>query len=199
VTPADDARAFELVRVQGLSYSAAGKQFDPPAPKTTVRAAVTREAVRRSGIQKTGVASVEPRADAGFMARVLAAGPLPEPETELDDDLGLTDDAGDDLAVDVETMIRRQLKRIEAAIATATDGEAQKYTRTAAALASELRKYEREKRADDGIMTFTLADVEAVRADLRQKVRDTQARGLTCAECGRKLRRAEAEGGDDAT
>lgn len=195
MTPDDDARAYQLVRERGLSYSAAGKMFKPAVPKTTVRAAVNREAVRRSGAASAPVA-VATTADTGFMARVLASGPLPTEDASTPDvDEVEIDD--NDLTVDVETLLRRQLKRIEIAISTAAEGEAQKYSRVAAALASDLRKYEREKRQDDGLLTYTLADVEAVRADLRQKVRDVQHRGLVCADCGRKMRRAEAEGEDE--
>lgn len=212
MTPADDARAFELVRAQGLSYAAAGKMFDPPRPKTTIRAAVTRESVRRAGTVATVVPTVEPTADAGFMARVLAAGPLPGDADEvlperaappadrlyLDDE----DDGSDPPDLDFGKWIRKQIHKLERHIeslqAVNNEGEAQKYSRTLAVYVTQLRQHERAERADEGVMTFTLADVEAVRADLRQKVRDTQHRGLVCAECGRKMRRAEAEGGDDA-
>lgn len=206
--PADDARAYELVRTQGLSYSAAGKRFDPPLPKTTVRAAVTREAVRRAGVAKTGVPDIAPTADAGFMARVLAAGPLPDddadelaPPAPQPDRSYLEDDDEDPPDLDFGKWIRRHIHKLERHItqlqAEQNEGEAQKYSRTLAVYVAQLRQHEKAERADEGVMTFTLADVEAVRDDLRQKVRDTQHRGLVCAECGRKMRRAEAEGDDE--
>jgi hypothetical protein len=225
VTPADDARAFELVRTQGLSYKTAGKMLGgdgSPVPKTTIRAAVTREAVRRAGTAKTGVPAVEPTADTGFMARVLAAGPLPDADDELDvsgllgadkpmrgttpldgpvpDRLHLDGDADDEDAADLDygKWCRARIRKIERTIAMleaeGNVGEAQKFYRTLEKLSAGLRQHEKAERADEGVMTYTLADVEAVRADLRQKVRDTQHRGLVCAECGRKMRRAEAEG-----
>ncbi len=207
MTHDDDARAFELVRKQGLSYAAAGKLFDPPKPKTTIRAAVTREAVRRTGVAKTGVPAVEPGADAGFMARVLAAGPLPDDDAPPADRLYLDDadedpHADEDPPVDFDfgTWVRKQIQKLERHIANLqavnNEGEAQKYSRTLAVYVAQLRQHEKAERADDGVMTYTLADVEAVRADLRQKVRDVQHRGLVCAECGRKMRRAEAEGNE---
>lgn len=68
--------------------------------------------------------------------------------------------------------------------------------RDAATLAPVIARLERDAKAGDGVFTFTMADVEAIRKDFRQKVHDTQHRGLLCADCGRRLRRAEA-GGDD--
>ena len=210
MTPADDARAFELVRVQRLSYQAAGRMLypsGPAVPKTTIRAAVTREAVRRAGAVKTGVPSVEPAADAGFMARVLAGGPLPvdddaPPDVPPADRLFVDDtDDGDGEDLDFGVWIRKQIRKLERHVerlqAADNEGEAQKYSRTLAVYVAQLRQHEKAERDDAGVMTYTLADVEAVRADLRQKVRDTQGRALVCAECGRKMRRAEAEGGDD--
>jgi hypothetical protein len=225
VTPADDARAFELVRVQGLSYKAAGKLLapdGPPVPKTTIRAAVTREAVRRARTDKTGVPEVGPTADTGFMARVLADGPLPDtgcscnrptvcepgegcraPATPPADRLFVAppDDEDEPIDFDFGTWVRKHITKLERHIATLqaenNEGEAQKYSRTLAVYVAQLRQHEKAERADEGVMTYTLADVEAVRADLRKKVADVQHRGLVCAECGRKMRRGEAEGEDE--
>lgn len=214
MTPADDARAFELVRVQGLSYKAAGRMLangGPDVPKTTIRAAVTREAVRRARVEKTGVPAVDPGADAGFMARVLAAGPLPgedddEPEAPPvppADRLFVAppDDEDEPTDFDFGTWVRKQIQKLERHITTLqaenNEGEAQKYSRTLAVYVAQLRQHEKAERADEGVMTYTLADVEAVRADLRKKVADVQHRGLVCAECGRKMRRHEAEGEDE--
>jgi hypothetical protein len=212
VTPEDDARAFTLVREQGLSYSAAGKMFKPARPKTTIRAAVTREAVRRARVAPP-VPETPPPApavavDTGFMARVLAAGPLPTENASADDvvttvpdrlHLDTDDEPDDDL--DFGVYVRKQIRKLERLTeqleAEGNIGEAQKYSRTMAVYVAQLRQHEKTAREDDGVMTYTLADVEAVRADLRQKVRDVQHRGLVCADCGAKMRRKEAEGEDE--
>lgn len=226
MTPADEARAFELVREKRLSYAEAGKVLGAERglgkiPKTTIRAAVTREAVRRAKVRDAGVAAraglaplATPGADAGFMARVLDAGPLPEPDDEDDDDLDIglppadrlhvappsDDDEGDDAELDFGKWIRKQIRRLERHVRglqeQQMEGEAQKYSRTLAVYVSQLRQFEKQERADDGVMTYTAADVEAVRADLRKKFTDTMHRGLVCKECGSKIRRREAEGED---
>lgn len=192
MSPADEARAFELVRVNGLSYAAAGKQLGG-LPKTTVRAAVTREAVRRARVD-AGHAP-EPVPEAGFMAAALGGAPVPDrlhlaPPRDEDED--------DELEVDAETIIRRQIKKVANTIeelnAERMFGEAQKYTRTLAGLSHDLRQIEKAKRDDNGVMTFTLEDVAKAEAELDKMAHDIAHRGFVCAECGRKMRRAEAEG-----
>lgn len=205
MTPEAESRAYDLVRKQGLSYAAAGKLFDPPLPKSSVRNAVTREAVRRARVDGPAGALRTPAVDTGFMARVLAAGPLPPDGDALDvsptpDRLHVAPaDEADAPDLDFGKWVRRQIHKLERHIASLqainNEGEAQKYSRTLAVYVAQLRQHEKAERADAGVLTYTLADVESVRADLRKKVADVHARGLVCADCGRKMRRAEA--GDD--
>jgi hypothetical protein len=199
-------RAYELVRVKGLSYSAAGKQLGG-IPKSTIRAAVTREAVRRATTAPTATPVQSDRADAGFLSALLGEpAAVADASVERLNELatGVTPpadrlhlDAGDDEpdlgVVDIETLLVSQIRRIELAIKTATEGEAQKYARTAAQLASELRKYQREKRNDDGLLSYTLADADAAIQRLDDRAHAVADQHLVCAECGRRMRRKGAE------
>lgn len=194
-------RAYELVRVNGLSYSAAGKQLGG-IPKSTIRAAVTREAVRRA---RVAVASSPPAAppvpsDDDFVAGLLGKPPAPPP-APVPDRLFVAPPAadGDDdgLDFDAETIIRRQIKKLEALInkLNAEDmvGEAQKHTRTLAGLVHDLRQIEKAKRDDSGVLTYSLEDADAAIRRLDDRARAVEDQHLVCAECGRAMRRRAAE------
>lgn len=206
MSPADEATAYELVRVRGLSYVAAGKQLGG-LPKSTVRAAVNREAARRTPV---GVSSADNAlalaapggGDAAFVAALL--GPTtqpPAPVAEPVADRLYVDDTPDEthevLEFDAETIIRRQIKKVEAAIDELNTernvGEAQKYTRALAGLVHDLRQIEKTKRDDDGVLTYTLADADDAIKRLDARARSVEEQPFVCAECGRAMRRKEAE------
>ena len=211
-----DAKAYELVRVQGLSLAAAGKMLGEN--KGNVRSAVTREAVRRARVAGGHAPSAD-TGDAGFLAAVLGPGPhrVTQPPTVvvtmLDaDGRDIRDtvtppadrlyvappEADDDLELDVGAWLQRQIKKLERHIDMLhrenNIGEAQKHTRTLAGLAAELRKYNKETRDDAGVMHYTLEDVAKAEAELDAMAADTAHRPFVCAECGRAMRRKEAAG-----
>lgn len=195
----DAARAYHLVRVEGHSYRTVAKMMGETLAR--VRSAVTREAVR------VGTPT--------FAARVAAsaAAPAPAPEDGTRDDgflsaLGIAppadrlhvappDDEDDELDVDAETIIRRQIKKVERTIndLNNTDRvvEAQKHTRTLAQLIHDLRQIEKAKRDDAGVLTYSLADADAAILRLDARAASVADQPLVCAECGRAMRRAGAE------
>jgi hypothetical protein len=102
----------------------------------------------------------------------------------------------DDTLGRLREMQRRYLERAERAEAAGDFTAAGRAGRDAATLAPVIARLERDAKTDDGTFTFTIADVQRVAADLKKKVADVQHRNFMCAECGRIMRRAEAEGLD---
>lgn len=211
MTPEQDAEAFELVRVQGVSYRDAAKRMGETLQR--VRSAVTREAVRRgkpSFAERVADAEAVLLGDAGLLAALGvtppavgswlqdAASKVNPPDHEDDGDEP-EDDGDNELPIDadVETIIRYQIRRVTRSIkslnARGADAEAQRYTRVLSTLAHELRQHDKAKRDADGVMTYTLDDVTKAEAELDKMALDVAHRPFVCAECGRVMRRAEAE------
>lgn len=213
MSPEQDAEAFVLVREQGVSLRDCAKRMGETLAR--VRSAVTREAVRRgrpSFAERVGltttvngdtlrdVASVPDAPTDDFLAALVQ--PLHSQSVQCPPDAADADSAAEDeepaLDADVETIIRYQIRRVTRAIrslnARGADAEAQRYTRVLSAMAHELRQHDKAKRDADGVMTYTLDDVLKAETELDQMAADVAHRPFVCAECGRAMRRAEAEG-----
>lgn len=192
----DAQRAYHLVRVEGHSYRTVAKMMGETLAR--VRSAVTREAVRvgtptfaqrvAQPLHPQSVQCFDGARDDGFLSALGIAPPADRLHVAPPDD---------ELDVDAETIIRRQIKKVERTIndLNNTDRvvEAQKHTRTLAQLIHDLRQIEKAKRDDAGVLTYSLADADAACSRLDARAASVADQPLVCAECGRMMRRAAAE------